>query len=73
MISQILRCRMCARPIAAGAAAHLACRERPDSLNDWPDGSRQLSCLDCDRPFRSDSKAQRLCHACRAGRGPSGR
>lgn len=73
MITEVPRCRMCARPIAAGPAAHLGCRELPESLNDWPDGSRQLSCLDCDRPFRSNSKAQRLCHACRTGGGPSAR
>ena len=72
-ITEITWCRMCARPIVAGTTAHLSCQELPESLNEWPDGSRQLRCLDCDRPFRSDSKAQRLCHACRSGGGPSAR
>ena len=70
MIVQIPRCRMCARPVVAGRTAHLGCQELPESLNDWPGGSRQLSCLACDRPFRSDSKTQRLCHACRSGARP---
>jgi hypothetical protein len=73
MITEVPRCRMCARPIVAGTTAHLGCRELPEPLNEWPDGSRQLPCLGCDRPFRSDSKAQRLCPTCRTGGGPSGR
>ena len=66
-------CRVCARPIGTERSAHVGCQELPESRNDWPDGSRQVSCLDCGRPFQSVSKAQRLCHACRVGRGPSGR
>jgi hypothetical protein len=62
------KCRMCARPMVPGTAAHLGCQDLPKSLNDWPDGTRQLSCLSCDRSFWSDSKVERLCHACRAGR-----
>lgn len=73
MIAEGARCRMCARPIAPGARAHLRCQEQTESVNDWPDGSRQLACLGCERPFRSDSKAQRLCPGCRAGGGPSAR
>jgi hypothetical protein len=64
---------MCARPIVAGKTAHLSCQELPESVNDWPNGSRELFCLTCDRLFRSASKAQRLCHACRSGGGPGAR
>jgi len=73
MIPESPRCRMCARPLGADRAAHAGCQDVPESRNDWPDGSRQVSCLDCGRPFQSASKAQRLCHGCRTGRGPSGR
>jgi hypothetical protein len=70
-------CCVCSRPIVLGAhtilhhreRAHLTCQEefaRP--VNSWPDGSRHLVCLNCGRAFESDSKAQRLCQTCRAGK-----
>ena len=41
---------------------HVKCAEPPNS---WPGGIRSLRCLNCRRVFQSDSKAQRLCKACR--------
>jgi len=41
--------------------------ETPTSVNDWPEGRRELLCLACDRRFESISKVQRLCDACRPG------
>lgn len=68
METQTLKCPTCSRPVVTGATAHLRCQEVPEAVtvNGWPNGSRQLSCLGCDRVFASDSKAQRLCHACRS-------
>jgi hypothetical protein len=68
-------CPFCSRPIVLGAytimghgeMAHAECRK---SANTWPEGTRHLVCLNCGRAFPSDSKAQRLCKACR--RGPEG-
>ena len=34
-------------------------------INTWPEGVRRLLCLNCDRTFESESKAQRLCRVCR--------
>lgn len=70
-------CRVCSRPIVLGAytilghgeMAHLRCQAFARSVNTWPDGIRHLVCLNCGRAFESDSKAQRLCRACRAGSG----
>jgi hypothetical protein len=41
------------------------CREYFRSINTWPEGVRRVLCLNCDRTFESDSKAQRLCRVCR--------
>jgi hypothetical protein len=43
----------------------LTCRDGLRSINTWPEGVRRMLCLNCDRTFESDSKAQRLCRACR--------
>ena len=48
-----------------GGLAHLKCAEVPDSINRWPEGIRDLLCLNCERAFQSASKIQRLCRACR--------
>lgn len=37
------------------------------SVNAWPRRIRHVPCLNCGRAFQSDSKAQRLCKACRPG------
>jgi len=34
-------------------------------INKWPGGRREILCLRCERPFRSSSKATRLCEPCR--------
>jgi hypothetical protein len=48
-----------------GEMAHQTCQALARSVNAWADGTRHLVCLSCDRAFESDSKAQRLCRACR--------
>jgi hypothetical protein len=48
-----------------GEMAHLKCPTSPASGNRWPEGVRQLVCLNCSRRFPSESKMQRLCRACR--------
>lgn len=66
-------CLICSRPILFGAynilshgeMAHLTCQGSRRSANTWPEGIRHLLCLKCGRAFESDSKAQRLCRACR--------
>ena len=66
-------CPFCAHPVLAGAynvsshgeMAHLKCPTFPVSGNRWPEGVRQLVCLNCSRVFPSESKMQRLCRACR--------
>ena len=68
-------CAICSRPILfgryhilnRGEMAHLTCPGSRPSANTWPEGIRYLVCLNCGRPFESDSKAQRLCRACRQG------
>jgi hypothetical protein len=40
-------------------------RDRARSTNTWPEGVRRMVCLNCDRTFESESKAQRLCRVCR--------
>ena len=40
-------------------------RVRKEQRRDrWPEGIRSLPCLNCERTFPSESKAQRLCRAC---------
>jgi hypothetical protein len=65
-------CPLCSRPVLAGAyvlsqgeMAHLKCPTTPPSVNRWPEGTRQLLCLNCSRIFASESKMERLCRACR--------
>jgi hypothetical protein len=66
-------CPLCSYPVLTGAynmsshgeMAHLKCPPAPASGNRWPEGVRQLVCLNCSRIFPSDSKMQRLCRACR--------
>jgi hypothetical protein len=66
-------CAICSRPIlfggyhilSHGEMAHLTYQGSHRSANAWPDGIRHLVCLNCSRVFESDSKAQRLCRACR--------
>jgi len=41
------------------------CGDGLRSINTWPAGVRRTLCLNCDRTFESESKAQRLCRACR--------
>jgi hypothetical protein len=66
-------CAICSHPIVSGAGgilahgemAHLKCPTPPPSINRWAEGVRQLSCLNCDRTFPSESRSRRLCRACR--------
>jgi hypothetical protein len=66
-------CPLCSYPVLAGAynmsshgeMAHLKCPPSPASGNRWPEGIRQVVCLNCSRTFPSESKMQRLCRACR--------
>jgi len=66
-------CPLCSHPVLTGAynmssrgeMAHLKCPASPASGNRWPEGVRQLVCLNCSRIFPSESKMQRLCRACR--------
>jgi hypothetical protein len=66
-------CLVCSYPVLAdaynmssrGEMAHLKCPSPPASGNRWPEGVRQLVCLNCSRTFPSESKIQRLCRACR--------
>ena len=66
-------CPLCSRPVLVGAysilergeMAHLKCPTIPSSVNRWPEGVRQLLCLNCARMFPSESKIQRLCRVCR--------
>jgi hypothetical protein len=37
----------------------------PSRINTWPEGVRRVVCLNCDKIFESESKAHRLCRACR--------
>ncbi len=63
-------CPTCSRPIlhdASNGKAHLKCLDALGSVNTWPEGIRHLLCLKCGRAFESDSKALRLCKACRSG------
>jgi len=67
-------CPICSGPMALGAyrilehgeMAHLKCRAFLHSVNRWPGGMRLVLCLSCGRAFESDSKAQRICKACRS-------
>jgi hypothetical protein len=73
MATQHPICHVCSRRIVFGAdtipghgeVAHQTCQAFARSVNTWPDGTRHLVCLSCGRTFESDSKAQRLCRACR--------
>jgi hypothetical protein len=66
-------CPVCSRPLSAGAysslnqgdMAHPEWPTSPPSVNRWPEGIRNLLCLNCSRIFPSESKMQRLCKACR--------
>jgi hypothetical protein len=66
-------CPLCSHPMLAGAysilnhgeMAHTKCPVSPSSVNRWPEGIRQLLCLNCSRIFPSESKMQRLCRVCR--------
>ena len=66
-------CPLCSGPVVAGAhsvlhhgeMAHRTCPMSPPSVNRWPEGTRQLVCLNCSRIFASESKIHRLCRVCR--------
>jgi hypothetical protein len=66
-------CPLCSHPVLGGAYSishrgemtHLRCPTSPAAGNRWPEGTRQLLCLNCSRIFPSESKMQRLCRACR--------
>jgi hypothetical protein len=50
---------------ANGDTTPPTCGNSLRSINTWPERIRRVLCLNCDRTFESDSKAQRLCRACR--------
>ena len=66
-------CPICSRPVVLDAhspstnrdMAPRDCQDSPRSINTWPEGVRHVLCLNCDRAFESESKAQRLCRDCR--------
>jgi hypothetical protein len=66
-------CPLCSHPVLVsdysisdrGEMVHVKCPRSPASGNRWPEGIRQLLCLNCSRIFQSESKMQRLCRACR--------
>ena len=65
-------CPLCSHPVLGaqgisnhGEMVHLECPTSPALGNRWPEGIRQLLCLNCSRIFPSESKMQRLCRACR--------
>lgn len=53
--------------VVRAVPARLPNPTRRRSVNSWPKGVRRVRCLQCGRGFESDSKAQRLCRACRDG------